>query len=317
MRPEGLGPHHPFVSPEARERFTADYERLAAEFPLDWERSAMETDWGSTCVMSRGPADGPPVVMMTGAGGHSLQWPRGLIDALAARHRVHSVDNIVDFGGSASSRPIRKTGQCMSWLDEVLDALSPGAPVVLVGGSRGAWLSAEYTLHAPHRLAGTVWLSPALVVRGWSAGGVRFVLLSMKALRSKSLEDTDAMLRWLLPAYATTKPTEFDRLMVEHTALCFQCFDMSEVSRGWGPRRFRSSELRSIKVPVLYLAGADERLTSTSAAAERLERIAPHIEKAVLPRSGHDMLWVQTEEVVRRVVEFLGKTAARTQPASA
>lgn len=300
-----LGPHHPFVSAAARETFLADYERLLGGWPTAWEASTVETDLGSTAVMSRGPLGGTPLVMLPGAGGDAAQWPVAFIDALARTCRVMAVDNIEDFGRSVCSRPVRTMSDRMRWLDQLLDALSPGAPAVLAGCSRGGWLTAEYTLHAPQRLAAAVWMSPALVVNGWSAGALRFVALSRPAIARPSRETVDPMLRWLLPAYAAQHPEHFAEYMVGHTTVCFQCFDTSVVGRGWGPRRFSSAELASIRLPVLYLAGADERLCSSKHSAKRLAKVAPAIRTAVLPRAGHDLVWVQTDEVSRRILDFV------------
>jgi len=172
---------------------------------------------------------------------------------------------------------------------------------------------AEYTLHAPQRLTASVWLSPALVVNGWSLGAVRFVLLSRPVMTRPSKENVDGMLRWLLPQYALQHPAEFERSMVDHTAVAFQCFDTTQVGRGWGPRRFSASELRSIEVPVLYLAGVDERLCSSPAGAARLGKVAPQIQAALLPGAGHDLVFVHPEEVGRRILDFLGETTARAR----
>lgn len=305
----GLLPHHPFISAEARDLFLADYDELASSRPLNWELSTLVTQSGSTYVCSRGPQDGKPLVLLPGAGGDSAQWPVDFIDALSRTYRVHSLDNIVDFGRSASARPLRAVRDSLVWLDEVLDALSPGVPVILIGGSRGAWLSAEYSLYAPDRLVANVWMSPSLVVAGWGLGAVTFVILSTRAMRRPTTENVDAMLRWLLPAYADQDPAEFQRLMVDHTALSIRTFDLKEVGRGWGPRRLRSSELASISVPTLFIAGADERLTSTQAAVARLAKVAPQIQSAIVPHSGHDMLWVQTRQLTERVCAFLDTVA--------
>ena len=49
-----LGPFHPFVSAEARERFLADYERYGADSTIAWETGTYDTDCGSTFVRSVG-----------------------------------------------------------------------------------------------------------------------------------------------------------------------------------------------------------------------------------------------------------------------
>jgi pimeloyl-ACP methyl ester carboxylesterase len=64
-------------------------------------------------------------------------------------------------------------------------------------------------------------------------------------------------------------------------------------------------ELRSIKVPTLFLVGENEVLYSAHEAVQRLNKVAPQIHTAVIPNAGHDLLLVQTEMVNQKIVEFL------------
>jgi pimeloyl-ACP methyl ester carboxylesterase len=87
-----------------------------------------------------------------------------MIETLSSRFRTYAVDAIYDVGKSVSSRQITSPLDVTSWLDELLDSLGFENGVNLMGLSMGSWVTAEYSLKHPARLASTVWLSPAGVV---------------------------------------------------------------------------------------------------------------------------------------------------------
>jgi pimeloyl-ACP methyl ester carboxylesterase len=66
-------------------------------------------------------------------------------------------------------------------------------------------------------------------------------------------------------------------------------------------------ELKSIKVPTLYLVGENEKIYSPQKAVGRLNRVAPHIETGIIPQAGHGFAIVQAEMVNGMVLEFLGQ----------
>lgn len=300
---ESSSSHHPFRSADARDAYLARYDELAAASPISWTTAGLDSAHGKTLVRMTGPEDAPPLLMLNGVWMHSLQWPPQLIEALSAGRRVYCLDNIYDFGRSVPARPARDTGDYIAWLDEVLDALALMRDVSIFGVSRGAWLAAEYTLHAPTRLGKVVWMSPALVVCGASWRNATNAPRSLAALLRPSRRTVGAMLQWLMPDMAALRPREFEKL-VSDMVLGLECFaDAANVMRG--PRVFTPAELGAITTPVLYLAGEREKLSSPKAAVTRLSKVAPQIETAVLTGAGHDLIDLQPEAVADRVMAFL------------
>jgi pimeloyl-ACP methyl ester carboxylesterase len=64
-------------------------------------------------------------------------------------------------------------------------------------------------------------------------------------------------------------------------------------------------ELKSIKVPTLYLVGEHEKIYSAQKAVQRLHKVAPQIKTEVIPDAGHDLTIVQAEMVNKKLLEFL------------
>jgi pimeloyl-ACP methyl ester carboxylesterase len=169
-----------------------------------------------------------------------------------------------------------------------------------MGLSFGGWLTAEYALRAPERLAKVVWLAPAGVVSNMSGGFIVGGLLCL----IPSKRTFGAFTRWVMPDAAATDPAFVDAAVAE-MVLSEQCFKFRPWPGG-GPRKLKDDELASIKVSVLYVVGEHERVCSDPhAALSRLNAVAPHIETTMIPAAGHDVLWVQTEAVRSRVLEFL------------
>jgi pimeloyl-ACP methyl ester carboxylesterase len=81
-----------------------------------------------------------------------------------------------------------------------------------------------------------------------------------------------------------------------------RCFKPIRLIR---PTVLADVELKSIKVPTLYLVGEHEKICSAQKAIQRLHKVAPQINTDVIPNAGHDLTIVQTEMVNTKVLEFL------------
>lgn len=307
------GECHPFRSAQARDRYLSRYDEAARSWPIRSETRMIPTEHGQTFVRIGGPSEAPPLVLLPGVWSSSLMWDRA-IEALSERLRTYAVDNIVDFGRSVSSRPVTGTPDFMAWIDGLLDGLGLSEGVNLLGCSRGTWLAAEYVLHAPHRLAKAVWLSPAFVVNNPALGSAVGAPASLASILAPSPTTVGWQMSWLLPDFKQSDRHGFDEFTAD-TALGLQCFDTRHIGRVLGPRVFTNGELGGIDIPVLYLAGEKEKMSSVSAAVSRLNRVAPQIETAIIPGAGHDLVSVRTQAFTDRVLQFIEAQRGLTEPA--
>lgn len=295
---------YPFRSAESRERYLAHYDGLGRSRRTHAAHKLVDTEHGTTSVWVGGPADAPALVVLPGAWGHALSWPPRFVEIVSERFRTHFVDDMCDVGRSVNKTPLRTADDFMGWLDGLFDALGLGDSINLMGISRGGWLTGEYLLHAPDRLAKAALLSPALVVVGPSLRSFRSMPHSFACTRRPSVSTVDGLMRHLMPYLASTRPEAFDAF-VRETALGLECFDTTRVCGFWGPRAFSRKELAGISTPVLYLVGADEIMSSPKAAVARLRAFAPAFETEVFPEASHDLIDVHTEAVGRRIADFM------------
>jgi len=71
------------------------------------------------------------------------------------------------------------------------------------------------------------------------------------------------------------------------------------------PIPLTDAQWANYRSPTLFLAGEREVVFPAQKAVEKLARVAPHVQAALLPGAGHDFTVVRAEEVNRRVLEFL------------
>jgi pimeloyl-ACP methyl ester carboxylesterase len=288
--------YHPFRSTEARAEYLADYDMRAERWPVASEPRTVATFHGRTFVRISGPDDAPPLVLLHGAGGSSLTWIPN-IRALSERHRTYAVDNIYDYGRSVYTHSIKSPADFVSWLDELFRALELGDSINLTGLSYGGWLTSLYALRHPGRLNRIVLLAPGgTVLPARREFWVRTILS-----RLPHRYFAKSYISWLLG-----DKNETNRLVVERATdqllLARRCFKRK---RSVLPTVLEDEELRSIKVPALFLVGENERLYSSQEAVQRLNRVAPHIKTEIISNAGHDLTFVQVEMVNSKILEFL------------
>ena len=151
--------YHPFRSTTAKEQYLKLYDIRVKKWPVDSQTRLVDTAFGQTFVRMSGPAGAPPLVLLHGAGGNSLQWIPN-IEALSESYRVYAVDNIYDYGRSIYTQSIENPDDYVNWLDELFSALELGNNIKLMGLSYGGWLTSHYALRFPDRLDKIVLLAP-------------------------------------------------------------------------------------------------------------------------------------------------------------
>lgn len=291
---------NPFRSAKARDRYLSRYDERSQSWPIDSEIRELVTDHETTYVRVSGPVDRPPLVLLPCEWDTSLMWIP-VIEALSEDFCTYAVDNPYNFGRSTNAQTPASAVDYIKWLNGLLDELGLSENVHLMGCSFGAWLAADYLLHAPGRLAKVVWMSPPFAVLSPPLEGYVGGPLSMGAFLTPSRLSVRAYLRWLMP-HAVQAPW-----FAEHVD------DVVWGLRGGfderlaltEPRMLSNEELSGIDVPVLYVAGELEQMCSVHEAAARLNAVAPRIKTEIIPEAGHELPLGQPEVLTRKVLEFL------------
>ena len=291
--------YHPFRSATAKEQYLKLYDRRAEKWPVVSETRIVDNSYGKTFVRISGPSGAPPLVLLHGVGGNSLQWMPNIV-ALSENYRTYAVDNIYDNGRSIYTRKIEIPDDFVSWLDELFTALKLGENINIMGLSYGGWITTQYALRLPERLNKIVLLAPACTVLPLSYKWIFRAVLCAVPHRYF----TKSFIYWLLEDLAQ-KGEASRALIEEYVDESYLALRSFKTKRMVNPTVLTDEELRSINVPTLYLVGENEKIYSTSKAIERLNEIVPQIKTEVIPSAGHDLTIVQSEMVNGIVLEFL------------
>ena len=291
--------YHPFRSMTAKEQYLKLYDIRAKKWPVDSQTRLVDTSYGQTFVRISGPGGAPPLVLLHGAGGDSLQWIPN-IEALSKLYRVYAVDNINDYSRSIYTQIIKNADGYVNWLDELFSALKLGSNIRLMGLSYGGWLTGQYALHIPDRLDKIVLLAPAGTVLSLRIEWIMRAVLCFVPYRYF----TRSFLFWLLEDLAH-KDKAGRIILEEEVDAVFVRMRCYKPIRLVNPTVLKDEELQRFKVPALYLVGEHEKIYSARKAIQRLHRVAPHIKTEIIPNAGHDLTIVQAEMVNTKVLEFL------------
>ncbi|TDC47211.1 alpha/beta fold hydrolase [Micromonospora sp. KC207] len=263
-----------YRTPAGQRAVEAAYTDQLGRWPVPAEQRTVPSRLGDTFVISSGPADGLPLVLLHGSGTNAMMWA-GDVTAWAARSRVHAVDVVGEAGRSAPARPPLGGDEYAGWLDDVLDALGVQA-ASLVGASLGGWLAVDYATRRPGRVERLVclcpggigrqkygWLLPALLYRPFGAWGRRRTLMTVAGLNRTGLGP-----------------------VVDY---------MDTIHRHFHPRTeklpvFTDDALARLTMPVLVVVGERDALLDSRDTVRRLEHAVPHADVRLLPGVGHSII---------------------------
>jgi pimeloyl-ACP methyl ester carboxylesterase len=260
------------------------YREYLDQWPVPCRQLRVPTRQGETFVVASGPADGPPVLLLHGAGANAAMW-LGDIASWSRQHRVYAVDVIGEPGRSAPSRPPLASDAYRCWLDDVLAGLGV-ATAAFVGVSLGGWLAADYATGRPDRVDRLVLVCPG----GIGRQRLRIVPVAL-ALAPFGERGRRALMRIVLgpDARAALPP---GAALTEYVLL---------INRHVRPRRVRlpvfgDDALRRLTMPTLAIVGGRDMFFDSDDTRRRLERTVPGVTIDHLPGSGH-LLVGQTERI--------------------
>lgn len=296
-----LPEYHPFKSAAARAEYLQFYDEKAQRWPVPSESRLVDTSYGKTFVRISGPADAPPLVLLHPTQSGSLFWIPNA-GALAGPFRIYAVDTIGECGRSVYTQDMPGIPAYVSWLDELFAGLSLENGINLMGLSFGGMLASQYAIKYPERLGKIVLVAPAATVLPMRPEFKLRALLC--ALRVRYFVANFCF--WLFEDFLRNDPAN-RRLVeayVDEKFLAIRCF---RFARFVPSPVLTDEQLRSLKVPALFVVGENEKMYPSASAIARLNRLAPQIQTRVVPNAGHDINAVAPETVTRLALEFLGE----------
>ncbi len=292
--------YHPFKSEIAKKEYLDYYDTKSKEWPINSEERMVSTSYGETFIRISGPKNAPPIVLLPGGGESSLMWKNN-IEALSESYRTYALDDIYDWGRSIYTKNMSCTECITKWLDELFTALELTDSINLVGYSYGGWKAAQYLMEYPERINKIVIISPAYTVYHGNKEFEKRVFWGFIPLRYFMKRE----FYWVCEDMVQTE---------EGRAIADDLLDGIQLAIRSFKTKIPASmtvlsddELKSIKVPFLYLVGENEKMHSVKDAVKRIKNIAPGIKTDVVQNSGHCLLFTHPEIVNEKILDFLNK----------
>lgn len=278
-------------------QYIAAYDDCLRLWPVPHTSRMLPTSYGQTHVITSGPEDAFPLVLLHGGYASSTMWFANIAD-LSAKFRVIAIDTIGEPGKSVPSQTNASRYDCAAWLEQVFKQLELQKAHV-VGLSRGGWMALNLAMHAPQRIERVVLLSPAASFISLTPF---FQALSRVVIRIPVRSVLKAVLHsWVAPGFVINEVFE------KQFVLGLLLWNWAVNSRGYSgvmPSVFPSEELGKLHMPILMLTGDHDRLNPPRA-IQRARDIIPHLEAEIIPQAGHMLSIEQPGSVDQRVLNFL------------
>jgi pimeloyl-ACP methyl ester carboxylesterase len=291
-----------FKTPEGEVTYLAAYEAAMDLWPVLYEEIEISTRFGITHVVTSGPKDAPPLVLLHGMSMTLTMWSPNVAD-FSKDYRVFAIDMMGQPGKSIPTYddPIRDVADFMLWLHETLNGLKL-ARISLVGMSYGGWVALNFAMTEPERVHKLVILSPAgsfqPIVKQFMLRGM---LMSMIPIRFTS----DSFMGWM--GIKDTPGDPVSRRLLDLFYLGVKHFRMPPETAFIMPAVFSDEELRALQVPVLLLIGDGEVIYDAVKTLARARRLLPNFEGDLVPGSKHNMCGSHYQIVDARVLDFLNE----------
>ena len=290
--------YHPFKSVEGKEKYLGLYDSFAKLWPIPSEARMVDTSYGKTFVRISGPKDAPPLILLHGMGSNSLMW-LAHIEALSKDYRTYAIDDIYGNGRSIYTKTVKDSNDFVNWLDQLFNAIELENNINLAGMSYGGWQTSQYVLRFPEKLNKIVLIAPAATVQPISLGFTIRAVLSIIPIDYFF----KSFMRWIFEDYIKKDRKTAERL-IDNMILASKYFKSKHMV---APTVLDDNELKSIKVPTLFMIGENEKIYSAQKALQRINSIAPQIKTELIPGAGHDLTAVQIEMCDKKILEFLSE----------
>jgi len=287
-----------FKTPEGEAAYLAAYDAALKLWPVPYEEIEISSRFGMTHIVTSGPQDAPPLLLLHGFMNTLMMWLPNIAD-FSKEYRVYAIDIMGHPSKSIPDEPIRDAADFTAWLSATLNGLNLDR-FSLAGISFGGWLALNFAMTAPERVGKLVLLSPAASFQPLAS---QFSLRAMLSGIIPIRRTMDSLMKWMGLEAApgdTVTQTVLDLIW-----LGGKHFRMPPETRRVMPGVFSDDELRALQLPVLLLIGENEVIYDPAAALARARRLIPNLEGELVPQSSHAMSFTHHMIVDARVLEFL------------
>lgn len=252
-------------------------------FDFEYREQYVDTSYGSTYVLESGSHDLPPLFLFHGSTSNSAAWFAD-IKVLTQHYHVLAVDLIGDAGHSAETRLDMKSDGYALWIRELFDGIGI-EKASLMGNSLGAWMCLKFASVFPEEAERIVLLAASGIAPVRLSFVFRVILYSLRGRKGG-----EAITRMVYGK------DQIPQEVIEYVNI---------ISENYSPYTgevpvFPDSDMNRLTMPVMYIAGEDDKLTNVPKSAGRLKKLLPRPTVYVLKNTGHVIY-----NVLDKVIPFL------------
>lgn len=290
-----------FTSQAGEAAYEAAYEAMLLRWTVPYESRFVRTRLGLTHVLTAGPRDAMPIVLLPAVAVSAAEWFAN-VGSLSRHFRIFAFDIVGDAGLSRLFRQPRAGADYADWLSEAFMRLGIEKPAV-AGHSYGGWLALQLALHRPNEVGPIALLAPAsgLAPFHWHT---RLILQLAERLPFRPGA------RRILELQAHK-----DFLLDEAFVSLMEAETRHVRTRVLFPRLFTDGELQRIASPVLLAVGEDETLYDPGAAIDRAEANFTDVQCAMLHACGHLIPQERPGALTSLLTDFLHPATAEKKGA--
>lgn len=248
------------------------YNSILAKWPVDYEEIYIPTRLGRTHVITCGPKEAPPMVLIHAFCAGAVSWYQN-VKSLSENHRLYVVDIIGDPNKSQPVKLIRLLSDYIDWFKELMGGLQI-EKADFVGNSVGAFHIMNFALVAPQYVRRMVLIGPAATFRkitpfylhtfpGGMTGWTFLVRHAVRWIENGSSLD---------PLFH-----RFFYLVLKYGKSANQVF----------PSVFNDEQLKQIAIPTLLIYGEKEVIYNYNLAIERAEKLMQNIKVVIISEANH------------------------------
>lgn len=268
-----MNPKPIYKSSAGKKEIMAFYDAALARWPVAHETFSLPTRHGDTFLIASGEKTAPPLVLLHGSASNAVSWIGDILE-YSRYFRVYAPDLPGEPGRSTENRPAWDGPGFAEWLEDVLDGLQI-QKASLLGISQGGWTALKFATARPERVCKLVLLAPGGVVPTRGSFILRAVFLSL--LGQWGAQRINRMVCGKQPVHP--EAVRFMDAIYTHFNTRIEKESL-----------FTGEELQRLRMPTLFIGGAQDILFDINAAASRLEKLVPRLKVILLPDRGHVLI---------------------------
>lgn len=262
-----------YKSPQGEEMMMDFYDRMLANWPVEYSETDVETSFGMTHVIISGSEGNPPLVLLHGSTSNATTWA-GDISGYSKEFHVYAIDMPGEPGKSTQNRLSWENEDYPVWLSQVFDGLALTKPHI-AGLSLGGWAALKFAATYPERTGKVILIAPGGVVNPNMKAIIK--MISYASQGEKGVEKT---LRLLFPDnFKSAEVREFFSLLNEHFVI-----------RSEAVKPLPDSVLSKVQGPVLMVCGARDAIFNFKKAKKRLEKLIPDSKTLLFEEGTHGLV---------------------------